>query len=115
MNTTRLFLATPLLIGFAMLLAGCSSSPPPNAGTGATTGMTGEKAPAETVKATSEEDPKAKSAVESLEKSGAKLVRREGGIALQHPDGSHPVRRGLRESPAQRDHVVPTHAQLAGH
>ena len=50
--------------------------------------------------------------------SAADLVRlrREQGVAVQRldlpPDGSRPVRRGLRESPAQRDHVVPTHAQL---
>ena len=42
-------------------------------------------------------------------------LRREQGVAVQRhdlpPDRSHPVQRGLRELPAQRDHAVPTHAQ----
>lgn len=90
MNTTRFFLSPSLLIGFAILLTGCSSSPPPNAGTGTTTGKTGDKVTAETVKATSEEDPKAKTAAESLEKAGAKLVRREGTVVRVElgPEGS---------------------------
>jgi Leucine-rich repeat (LRR) protein len=77
-------------VGMATLLSGCSSSSPPNPVTGTTTGKTGEKAPTETVKANSEEDPKAKAAVESLEKSGAKLVRREGAVVRVElgPEGS---------------------------
>jgi Leucine Rich repeat len=90
MNATRHFLAVPLLTGFAIFLTGCSSSPPPNTGTGTTTGKTGEEAPTETVKPTSKEDPKAKAAAESLEKSGAKLVRREEVVVRVElgPEGS---------------------------
>ncbi|MCE9524541.1 MAG: hypothetical protein K8R36_00635 [Planctomycetales bacterium] len=68
----RLTKTSSIVLLFAVL-AGCSSSPPPNAGTGTTGviskdgGKTGEKAPIETVKPTSEEDPKAKAAAESLE------------------------------------------------
>lgn len=77
-------------VGIAALLLGCSSSSPPNPGTGTTGGKTGEKAPAETAKASSEEDAKAKAAAEALEKSGAKLVRKEEQVARVElgPEGS---------------------------
>ena len=63
---------------------------------------------------------KGHSRLPSAEGSAADLVRlcREQGAGVQRldlpPDGSAAVRRGLRESQAQRDHVVPTRAQLAG-
>ena len=84
------FTKTSSIVLLFAVLAGCSSSPPPNAGTGTTTGKTSEKAPTETAKPTSEEDPKAKAAAESLEKAGAKLVRREGAVVRVElgPEGS---------------------------
>ena len=87
MNITRHCLTAPLLIGFAIFLSGCSSSPPPNAGTGIKSNdkMT-DKSPAETFKNSgegkteAEEKPEAKAAAAALEKSGAKLVRRKGAV-----------------------------------
>ena len=87
---------TSSIILLIAVLAGCSSSPPPNAGTGTTSGVSkdggksGEKAPTETVKTTSEEDPKVKASAEALEKAGAKLVRREGAVVRVElgPEGS---------------------------
>ena len=90
MNLVRFCLPACFLFGLAIFLTGCSSSSPPNAGTGTTGGKTGDKGPAETVKADSEEDGKAKAAAEALEKAGAKLVHKEGRVVRVElgPEGS---------------------------
>ena len=74
----------------AALIVGCSSSSPPNSGAGTTGGKTGEKGPTETVKVETKDEKKAKAAAESLEKTGAKLVRKEEQVTRVElgPEGS---------------------------
>ncbi len=97
----RLASASSIVLLFAVL-AGCSSSPTPNAGTRTATGKAGEKGPAETVKPASAEEPEAKTAAEALEKSGAKLVRKEGQVVRVElgPEGSDADLLLLRDLPS---------------
>ena len=89
-SVLRLVSATLIVLCSAAVLGGCSSSPAPHAGTGTTGGKTGEKDPTETVKSGSEENAQSKAAAAALEKTGAKLVRKEGQVVRVElgPEGS---------------------------
>lgn len=102
MNVTRCFFAAPVVAGFFILWSGCSSSSPPNAGSGTSGGKTGEKDPTETVKNETAENPQAKVAAEGLEKSGARLVRKEGQVVRVElgPSGSDADLALLKDLPA---------------
>jgi internalin A len=82
---------------FGAMLAGCSSSPP-NAGNGGSTGTKlAEKEPVETVK----EDPAVTAAVAALEKTGAKVIRKEGAAVRVElgPEGSDADLARLKDLP----------------
>ena len=98
----RLVLANLIVLFIVSILAGCSSSSAPNAGTGTTGGKTAEKDPTETVRNVSEESAPAKAAAAALEKTGAKLVRKEGQVVRVElgPEGGDADLALLKELPA---------------
>lgn len=94
--------ANLIVLFIVSIFAGCSSSPAPNAGTETTGGKTAEKDPTETVKNVSEESAQAKAAAAALEKTGAKLVRKEGQVVRVElgPEGSDADLALLKDLPA---------------
>ncbi|MGI8981729.1 MAG: hypothetical protein ACR2FY_21070 [Pirellulaceae bacterium] len=103
----RLATATLIVLFIAAVLGGCSSSPAPNAGTGTTGGKTGKEDPTQTVRSDSEESAQAKAAATALEKTGAKLVRKEGEVVRVElgPAGSDADLALLRDLP-QVEHLT---------